>query len=77
MQDAEKQLTDIKEASDKMTPEDRVSFTMELQEDVAAKVKVITELVEKETGLLPQGKSEQPLCKLNQHFFSSTSITLL
>jgi len=56
MQSADSQLKDIKEASDKMTPEDRVSFTMELQEDVAEKVKTIKELVEKETSLLPQGQ---------------------
>ncbi len=57
MQDADTQLKDIKEASDKMTPEDRVSFTMELQEDVAAKVKIVKEMVAKEGGLLPQGKN--------------------
>merc|ERR1712218_128197 len=37
MKEAETQLNDIKNNSDKMTPEDRVSYTMELQEDVAAK----------------------------------------
>merc|ERR1712212_723840 len=41
MKEAEGQLHDIKNNSDKMTPEDRVSYTMELQEDVAAKVEVI------------------------------------
>jgi len=41
MKDADTQLHDIKNTSDKMTPEDRVSYTMELQEDVAAKVKII------------------------------------
>merc|ERR1711902_357559 len=40
MQEADGQLHDIKNKSDKMTPEDRVSYTMELQEDVAAKVKI-------------------------------------
>merc|ERR1711973_1027855 len=45
-----------KNASDKMTPEDRVSYTMELQEDVAAKVKVIEANVASELDLLPQGE---------------------
>merc|ERR1712226_1191330 len=41
MKEAETQLSDIKNKSDKMTPEDRVSYTMELQEDIAAKVEII------------------------------------
>merc|ERR1711971_796 len=55
MKDADKQLDTIKTASDKMTPEDRVSYTMELQEDVAAKVEVIKKSVAAEADLLPQG----------------------
>merc|ERR1739844_886741 len=55
MKDADKQLEEIKNASDKMTPEDRVSYTMELQEDVAAKVEVIKKSIEAENDLLPQG----------------------
>merc|ERR1712110_897432 len=55
MKDADNQLNDIKNNSDKMTPEDRVSFTMELQEDVAAKVEVIKENIKLESDLLPQG----------------------
>ena len=55
MTDSEQQLKDIKDSSDKMTPEDRVSYTMELQEDVAAKVAIIAENIKKEEGLLPQG----------------------
>ena len=55
MGEADTQLKDIKESSDKMTPEDRVSYTMELQEDVAAKVVIIKELIDNETNLLPQG----------------------
>ena len=55
MKDADKQLEEIKNASDKMTPEDRVSYTMELQEDVAAKVEVIKKSVAAEADLLPQG----------------------
>merc|ERR1711944_68073 len=38
---SEEQLNDIKNHSDQMTPEDRVSHTMELQEDVTAKVDII------------------------------------
>ncbi len=49
------QLKDIKESRDKMTPEDRVSYTMELQEDIAEKVKIIQADIEKESTLLPQG----------------------
>merc|ERR1712242_429852 len=55
MQEADGQLHDIKNKSDKMTPEDRVSYTMELQEDVAAKVKIIDSQVAGELELLPQG----------------------
>ena len=53
---AEQQLKDIKETSDSMTPEDRVSYTMELQEDIAAKVAIIEENIKQEESLLPQGK---------------------
>ncbi len=48
-------LKNIKAGSDAMTPEDRVSFTMELQEDIAEKVKIIQEEIKREEGLLPQG----------------------
>jgi len=55
MKEADGQLHDIKNKSDKMTPEDRVSYTMELQEDVASKVKIIEAQVAGELELLPQG----------------------
>jgi len=55
MKEAEGQLHDIKNNSDKMTPEDRVSYTMELQEDVAAKVEIIKANIAGEQELLPQG----------------------
>ena len=55
MKEAEQQLNDIKNNSDKMTPEDRVSYTMELQEDVAAKVEIIKANIAGEVELLPQG----------------------
>jgi len=38
-----------------MTPEDRVSYTMELQEDVAARVEIIKKAIKTEADLLPQG----------------------
>jgi len=55
MKDADNQLNDIKNHSDAMTPEDRVSCTMELQEDVAAKVDIIQAAIKTEVDLLPQG----------------------
>jgi len=55
MRDADAQLNHIKNESDKMTPEDRVSYTMELQEDVAARVEIIKKAVTTESELLPQG----------------------
>merc|ERR1712113_1307602 len=54
MKDADTQLSDIKNASDKMTPEDRVSYTMELQDDVAAKVEIIKKSIALEADLLPK-----------------------
>merc|ERR1712110_439210 len=54
---AEGNLNDIKNNSDKMTPEDRVSYTMELQEDVAAKVEIIKANIAGELELLPQGET--------------------
>ena len=55
MAGADKELQTIKTDSDKMTPEDRVSYTMELTEDVAAKVDTIKKSVSAEAVLLPQG----------------------
>jgi len=51
---ATKELEDIKNASDKMSPEDRVARTMDLQEDIAEKVKIIKSSIETELALLPQ-----------------------
>ena len=48
-------MKDIKDMKDSMTPEDRVSLTMELQEDIAEKVKIIEQNIAKEENLLPQG----------------------
>ena len=62
MTEAERQLKDIKESRDQMTPEDRVSYTMELQEDIATKVVIIQENIKKESTLLPQGKVSHLSC---------------
>merc|ERR1719450_1048515 len=49
------ELTDIKEASGAMLPEDRVARTMDLQEDIAAKLEILKGCAATEAGLLPQG----------------------
>merc|ERR1712212_354280 len=49
------ELTDIKEASGAMLPEDRVARTMDLQEDIAAKLEIIKGCAATEQALLPQG----------------------
>merc|ERR1711902_390136 len=55
MMSATKELEDIKNSCDKMAPEDRVARTMDLQEDIAAKMKIIKASIETELNLLPQG----------------------
>ena len=54
---ASQELEDIKSTSDKMSPEDRVSRTMDLQEDIASKMIIIEKAVADELTLLPQGMS--------------------
>jgi len=49
------ELKDIKEASGGMLPEDRVARTMDLQEDIAAKLEIIKACAATELALLPQG----------------------
>merc|ERR1712152_94344 len=49
------ELKDIKEASGNMLPEDRVARTMDLQEDIAAKLEILKTNAETELNLLPQG----------------------
>merc|ERR1711992_326542 len=49
------ELKDIKEASGAMLPEDRVARTMDLQEDIAAKLEIIKGCATTEQALLPQG----------------------
>merc|ERR1719219_3261718 len=49
------ELKDIKEASGGMLPEDRVARTMDLQEDIAAKLEILKTCAATEADLLPQG----------------------
>merc|ERR1712079_561006 len=49
------ELNDIKEAPGSMLPEDRVARTMDLQEDIAAKLEILKECAATEAALLPQG----------------------
>jgi len=55
MKASTKELDDIRNCSSSMTPEDRVARTMDLQEDIAAKVAIIEADTAKELELLPQG----------------------
>jgi soluble cytochrome b562 len=54
MQTATAELNDIKEASGNMLPEDRVARTMDLQEDIAAKIEILKTNAATEKSLLPQ-----------------------
>merc|ERR1719370_1057220 len=49
------ELKDIKEASGAMLPEDRVARTMDLQEDIAAKLEILKGCAATEAAPLPQG----------------------
>jgi len=55
MQAATAELNDIKTASGSMLPEDRVARTMDLQEDIAAKIEILKSNADVEAALLPQG----------------------
>merc|ERR1711874_752055 len=55
MQAATAELNDIKTASGSMLPEDRVARTMDLQEDIAAKIEILKANAVTEAELLPQG----------------------
>jgi len=57
MMKATDELNDIKNCSASMAPEDRVARTMDLQEDIAAKVEIIKADTAKELDLLPQGEN--------------------
>merc|ERR1719230_1722834 len=52
---ATNELKDIREASGVMLPEDRVARTMDLQEDIAAKLEILKTCAATEKELLPQG----------------------
>merc|ERR1712218_225456 len=52
---ATNELKDIREASGSMLPEDRVARTMDLQEDIAAKLEILKTCSATELELLPQG----------------------
>jgi len=52
---ATNELDDIKNNSATMLPEDRVARTMDLQEDIAAKMEILIQNAETEKNLLPQG----------------------
>merc|ERR1712012_323387 len=49
------ELKDIRESSGGMLPEDRVARTMDLQEDIAAKLEILKAIAQTEQELLPQG----------------------
>jgi len=53
---ATNELKDIREASGAMLPEDRVARTMDLQEDIAAKLEILKTCAATEQELLPQGE---------------------
>merc|ERR550539_779885 len=53
---ATNELKDIREASGSMLPEDRVARTMDLQEDIAAKLEILKTCAATEADLLPQGE---------------------
>ena len=53
---ATNELKDIREASGAMLPEDRVARTMDLQEDIAAKLEILKTCAATEQDLLPQGE---------------------
>jgi len=55
MESATAELNDIKSASGSMLPEDRVARTMDLQEDIAAKIEILKVQAATELDLLPQG----------------------
>jgi len=55
MSKATGELNDIKAAAGSMLPEDRVARTMDLQEDISAKVEILKTNAATELELLPQG----------------------
>jgi len=55
MKTAAQELEDIRNAAGAMVPEDRVARTMDLQEDIAAKIEILKANTSTELDLLPQG----------------------
>jgi len=55
MMNAAGELDGIRSAAGSMLPEDRVARTMDLQEDIRAKLEVLAATTEQEKSLLPQG----------------------
>jgi len=55
MHTATAELDDIKSASGSMLPEDRVARTMDLQEDISAKIEILKANAATEQAILPQG----------------------
>ena len=64
------ELDDIKNSSGAMVPEDRVARTMDLQEDIAAKMEILAKNAALELELLPQGRIK---LKLNFSYKSTLS----
>jgi len=55
MTEASRELQNIRNAAGSLLPEDRVARTMDLQEDIAAKVVILKATTEQEKAVLPQG----------------------
>jgi len=55
MTEASRELDNIRNAAGSMLPEDRVARTMDLQEDIRAKLEILAATTEQEKALLPQG----------------------
>ena len=70
MMKATAELDDIKNSSGAMVPEDRVARTMDLQEDIAAKMDILAKNAALELELLPQGRIK---LKLNFSYKSTLS----
>ena len=70
MMKATAELDDIKNSSGAMVPEDRVARTMDLQEDIAAKMEILAKNAALELELLPQGRIK---LKLNFSYKSTLS----
>merc|ERR1712083_1064623 len=73
------ELTDIKEASGNMLPEDRVARTMDLQEDIAAKLEILKGCAAKEKNFFPKATRFQLMLRpsrMNLQELQSTQLNL-